>query len=87
MDVTRRAFVGGPEQALSYVDWLRAYTAGPAYAGRQEHERGSLTPGKRADLVVLEGDLDPLSPPRVVQTWVAGELICENTNATADARR
>jgi predicted amidohydrolase YtcJ len=65
----------GPEQALSYEEWLRLYTAGAAYAGGQEHERGTLTPGKRADLVVLEGPLDAEHPPRVAQTWVAGQLV------------
>ncbi len=75
---TRRTGSGrilGPEQAIGYEEWLRLYTAGAAYAGGQEHERGSLTPGKRADLVVLEGPLDPDHPPRVAQTWVAGELV------------
>jgi len=72
---TRRAasgLVSGADQALAYTDWLAAYTAGAAFAGGQEYERGSLTPGKRADLVVLEGDLDPENPPAVVETWVAG---------------
>ncbi len=75
---TRRTGSGnilGPEQALSYEDWLRAYTAGAAYAGGQEHERGTLSPGKRADLVILDGQLDPDNPPRVAQTWVAGQLV------------
>jgi predicted amidohydrolase YtcJ len=75
---TRRTGSGavlGSEQAIDYEDWLRAYTAGAAYAGGQEHERGTLTPGKRADLVVLDGDLDPLHPPRVAQTWIAGERV------------
>jgi predicted amidohydrolase YtcJ len=75
---TRRTGSGavlGPEQAIDYADWLRAYTSGAAYAGGQEHERGTLTPGKRADLVVLDGDLDPLHPPRVAQTWIAGERV------------
>jgi predicted amidohydrolase YtcJ len=75
---TRRTGSGGilgPEQALPYEEWLRLYTAGAAYAGGQEHERGTLTPGKRADLVVLEGRLDPEHPPRVVQTWVGGEVV------------
>ena len=74
---TRRTGSGnilGPEQALAYEEWLRAYTAGAAYAGGQEHERGTLSPGKRADFVVLEGDLDPEHPPRVAQTWVDGTL-------------
>jgi len=75
---TRRTGSGGilgPEQALGYEEWLRAYTAGAAYAGGQEHERGTLTPGKRADLVVLDGDLDPTNPPRVAQTWVGGRRV------------
>ena len=74
---TRRTGSGavlGAEQALAYEDWLAAYTAGAAFAGGQEHERGTLTPGKRADLVVLEGELYPANPPRVAQTWVGGEL-------------
>jgi predicted amidohydrolase YtcJ len=72
---TRRTGSGGvldAAQAIGYTDWLRLYSAGAAYAGGQEHERGTLTPGKRADLVVLEGRLDPDHPPRVVETWVGG---------------
>jgi predicted amidohydrolase YtcJ len=75
---TRRTASGGvlgPEQAVAYEDWLRAYTVGAAYAGGQESERGTLTPGKRADLVVLSGRLNPERPPRVVETWVAGECV------------
>jgi len=74
---TRRTGSGGvlgPEQSVPYEEWLRAYTIGAAFAGGQEHERGSLTPGKRADLIVLDGALDPENPPRVWQTWVGGEL-------------
>ncbi len=62
----------GPEQALGYGEWLRAWTAGSAYAGGQEDERGRLIPGARADLVILDGDLDPDHPPTVAETWVAG---------------
>lgn len=72
---TRRCGTGqivGPEQALPYEEWLRAYTAGAAYAGGQEYERGRIAPGLRADLVVLEGELDAEHPPRVAETWVAG---------------
>ncbi len=78
LGVTRRTASGGVlglEQALGYEEWLRAYTAGAAYAGGQEHERGTITPGKRADLVVLEGDLDAENPPRVAETWVGGRLV------------
>ncbi len=78
LGVTRRTSDGsilGADQALAYEDWLRAYTAGAAFAGGQEHERGTLTAGKRADLAVLEGALDPERPPRVVETWIAGERV------------
>lgn len=62
-------------QRVSFEDWLRAYTAGAAYAGGQEHERGSLTVGKRADLVVLDGDLVAEPAPTVAQTWSEGRLV------------
>lgn len=73
--ITGSGGVLGPEQSIDYVEWLRAYTSGAAWAGGQEEERGSLTPGKRADLVVLEGELDPADPPLVSETWVAGECV------------
>lgn len=60
------------EQAVDFDAWLRAYTSGSALAGGQEGERGALVPGLRADLVILEGALEPTPPPRVVETWVAG---------------
>ncbi len=72
---TSKGNVLGPEQSLPYKDWLYAYTAGAAYAGGQEHERGRLGPGLRADLVVLDGALDAQHPPRVAETWVAGNRV------------
>ena len=70
--VTSLGRVLGPEQSLDYEEWIRAYTAGAAYAGGQEHERGRLAPGLRADFVVLDGPLDPQRPPTVAETWVGG---------------
>jgi len=73
---TGRAF--GPDQALPLEVWLAAYTSGSAFAGGQEAERGSLSPGKRADLVVLDdrpaaGSAGgPTDNPTVAETWVAG---------------
>lgn len=75
---TRRAEAGwevDPGESVPMEDWLRAYTIGAAYAGGQEGERGSLTPGKRADLVVIDGPLDAADPPRVAETWLAGERV------------
>ena len=69
--LTARGRVIGPDQSVPYVDWLEAYTAGAAFAGGQEDERGCLAPGLMADLVVLEGSLDAEHPPQVAETWVA----------------
>lgn len=62
-------------QGLSYERWLEAYTLGAATAAGQENERGRIAPGLRADLVVIDGALDADAPPRVAQTWVAGECV------------
>jgi predicted amidohydrolase YtcJ len=74
--VTRRTSkdtVLNASQSLRYETWLHAYTAGAAFAGGQENERGRLAPGLQADLVVLEGALDHEHPPSVSETWVAGK--------------
>ena len=67
--------VFGADQRLGYADWLRAWTVGAAQAGGQERERGSLTPGKRADLVLVDGALDGSVAPEVSETWVAGRRV------------
>lgn len=70
----------GPDQALPLEVALRAYTAGSARAAGLAATTGTVTPGRAADLVVL--DRDPFtSPPgeigqtRVVATYVAGEAV------------
>jgi predicted amidohydrolase YtcJ len=45
-----------PEQRLTRDEALRAYTSGAAYAAFEENEKGTLSPGKLADLVVLDRD-------------------------------
>ena len=45
-----------PEQRLTREEALHAYTLGAAYAAFEENEKGTLTPGKLADLVVLDRD-------------------------------
>jgi len=46
----------GPEQRITREEALRCFTWNGAWALRMEHEIGSLEPGKRADMVMLEGD-------------------------------
>ena len=50
-----------PDQALTREQALLAYTRGGAYVEGREAERGTLTPGKLADLAVLSAN--PLTVP------------------------
>lgn len=45
-----------PGERLGLEESLRAFTAGSAYVNHREAETGTVAPGKRADLVVLEAD-------------------------------
>jgi predicted amidohydrolase YtcJ len=75
LGVLRRTAAGvefEPEQSVPFDEWLAAYTTGAAFAGGQEEERGSITPGKLADLVVLDrADVGA----RVLETWKRGERV------------
>ncbi|MBK3629118.1 amidohydrolase [Streptomyces sp. MBT49] len=69
-----------PAQRLDLATALAAYTAGSAYVNHLDDTTGSVTPGKSADLVVL--DRDPFAGPpaeiaasRVVQTFVDGARV------------
>ncbi|MCS7072203.1 MAG: amidohydrolase family protein, partial [Anaerolinea sp.] len=75
-----RADVNGdpiaPEQAISRAEALYAYTMGGAIASGDADNRGSLTPGKWADMVILNGDPLTVADPatlRVIATYVGGE--------------
>jgi hypothetical protein len=46
-----------PEQKLSVAEAIEAYTIGSAYTEFQENEKGSITPGKLADMVLLSDDI------------------------------
>jgi predicted amidohydrolase YtcJ len=78
------------DEGLSVLQAIRVYTYNGAYCAFEEHEKGSLEPGKLADLVVLSEDI--LSIPttsirdiKVDQTYVDGRLVFERTPAGAAA--
>jgi predicted amidohydrolase YtcJ len=54
-----------PEQAIDLMTALRAYTLGSARALGLDDDTGSLTVGKRADLVVLGADVERVSVNRL----------------------
>jgi len=69
-----------PEQKLSVAETIEAYTMGSAYAEFQENEKGSITPGKLADMVLLGDDIFSIDPVRirdtnVLKTFVGGKLV------------
>jgi predicted amidohydrolase YtcJ len=84
--VTREDAEGRPvggwyrQQALTPVQALDCFTRGAAYAGHAEQDVGSLTPGHRADFILVDRDPLTASPAallktRVLQTWVGGRLV------------
>jgi predicted amidohydrolase YtcJ len=71
-----------PEQKISVEDALRAYTINGAYAMFSEKDRGTLEPGKLADIVVIDRDLTRIPGPEirdahVVATIVGGKVVYE----------
>jgi len=76
-----------PEESISMKDALRAHTMESAYAAFEENIRGSIEPGKTADMVVWSEDLysaslEQLVKVRVEATIVEGEVVykAEDTN-------
>jgi len=67
-----------PEERLTRAEALRGFTLDAAYAAFQENEIGSVTPGKRADFVVLSGDYETAADVRnlrVEATYLGGRKI------------
>jgi predicted amidohydrolase YtcJ len=59
-----------PEQRMSREEALRSYTLSAAYAAFEEEIKGSITPGKLADLVVLTRDLMTVLDEEILGTEV-----------------
>ncbi|KPJ94756.1 MAG: amidohydrolase [Gemmatimonas sp. SG8_17] len=72
-----------PEQRMSRQEALESYTINNAYAAFEEDTKGSLTPGKLADIVVLSRDImtvpeDEIPSAIVLYTIVGGRLAYSN---------
>src|SRR5215472_2248056 len=80
-----------PEQKLTITEAVEAYTMGSAYAEFQEMEKGSITTGKLADLVILSDDIFTIDPikirdVRVLTTIVGGKVVWERSKSAAGGR-
>ncbi len=59
-----------PEQKITVQQAVHAYTMGSAFAEHQESIKGSIEPGKLADLVVLSDDIFVIPPDAIQKTKV-----------------
>ena len=84
--VTRRTLDGKnangwiPEQRITVEEAVRAYTLGSSFAEFQEGSKGTLTPGKLADIVMLSQDVFTIEPReiekvKVVLTIMDGRIV------------
>ncbi|MBV9301939.1 MAG: amidohydrolase family protein, partial [Acidobacteriaceae bacterium] len=89
--VTRRTLDGKhpdgwiPEQKITVEEAVRAYTMGSAYASFDEKIKGSIEPGKLADLAVLSDDIFSIDPIKIADTkvWMTifdGRIVAEPSN-------
>lgn len=68
--MTREGWRFYPEQAMDRMEALESYTINCAYAAFQEDVLGTLTPGKLADLVVLDQDILTIAEELIPETGV-----------------
>ncbi len=71
-----------PEQAMTREEALRSYTIDAAYGAFEEDIKGSITPGKLADIVVLSKDImtvpdEEILDAEVVYTIIDGRVVFE----------
>ena len=74
------------EQKLSVAETIEAYTMGSAYAEFQEKEKGSITAGKLADMVLLSDNIFSIDHSRirdtkVLKTFVGGKIVYDANTA------
>jgi predicted amidohydrolase YtcJ len=82
---TRGGELNGPSEAISIREAIRGYTIDGAYSGFEEKIKGSIEPGKLADLNVLSAD--PFSVPpdqikdiKVLTTVLNGKIVATSAH-------
>lgn len=88
--VTRKGKSGrvfAAEEAITMAEAIRGYTLLGAYLNFEEDVKGSLEPGKFADMVMLSEDLLTIDPESIMdvqveKTWIGGELVYQREAAT-----
>jgi hypothetical protein len=83
--VTRKDMQGrtwGPNQRITVAEAMKICTMHGAYASFEENIKGSLTPGKLADIVILENDPHEVEPDtikdiQIIKTLLGGKVVYE----------
>jgi len=81
--VTRKGMSGkvfGEEESLTVMEALRGYTLYGAWLSFEEDRKGSIEPGKLADMIVLDQDILTVDPDHIMdinveQTWLGGKMV------------
>ena len=81
--VVRKTMTGqlvSPEESIGVMDAIRVYTWNGAYIGKEEDIKGSIEPGKLADMVVLDRDIltvpqEEIKDIQVITTMVDGKIV------------
>jgi len=77
---TERGNVDKPEQCLTREEAIRFYTINNCYLNFEEDKKGSLEPGKYADLIIIDRDVlhcpvDDIRATKVLMTMVGGKVV------------
>jgi predicted amidohydrolase YtcJ len=64
-----------PEQTIDIETAVKGYTINGAWANFVEGNRGSLVPGKYADLVLLSGDMFTMEPDKIKDVYVMWTVV------------
>ena len=83
--VNRKGMSGtvyGADEAITIEEAIQAYTLNGAWLMREEDIKGSIEPGKLADMIVLNEDILSIDSNRIMevrvdQTWLGGQLVFE----------
>src|SRR5262245_3395512 len=83
---TRKGWDGkiwGANQKISVADAIRVNTLHGAYASKEENLKGSITPGKLADFVVLSEDPHSIDPEKIKDIKIARTVVGGTTTYEA----
>lgn len=67
-----------PEQKISVEEALTAYTISPAYTSFEENIKGSISPGKLADIVIIDRDLTKINPVNIKDAGIMMTIVNGN---------